>query len=83
MRMRGKMAKIYRAKAHLSRLIGRVERVISARVARPVAEPRSVRKVRKRSTLMDEALLHLEEYSYDGPIGPTTNWEIDRTVYGI
>jgi len=74
--MSGKTVNIADAKRHLSRLIARVdrgERILIARAGKPVAELRSVRKIKKRSVPLDDPLLRVDEYSYDGPIGPTTN----------
>lgn len=42
-----------------------------------------MRKMKKRSILLDNPLLRVNEYSYDGPIGPMTNRDIDSTVCGI
>lgn len=84
--MRGKVVNITDAKAQLSRLIVRVERgerIVIARAGKPVAELRPVRKVRKRSVQLDDPLLRVEDYSYDGPISPTTDRDIDSTVYTV
>jgi prevent-host-death family protein len=84
--MRGKTVNVNDAKTHLSRLIARVERgerIVIARAGKPVAELRPVRKVKRRSIPPDDPLLRVDEYSYDGPIGPTTNWDIDSTVCGV
>lgn len=54
-----------------------------ARSGKPVAELRPARKAKKRSRSLDDPLLRVEEYCYDGPIGPTANEAIDRTVYGL
>ena len=84
--MSEKTVNIHDAKTQLSRLIARVERgerIVIARAGVPVAELRSARKAKKRARPLDDPLLRVEEYCYDGPIGPTTNEDIDRTVYGI
>ena len=84
--MRGKVVNITDAKTHLSRLIARVERgerIVIARAGKPIAELWPVRKVTKRSVHPDDPLLRVEEYSYDGPISPTTDRDIDSTVYGV
>lgn len=84
--MRGNVVNISNAKAHLSRLIARVqrgERILITRAGEPVAELRPVRKMRKRSIQPDDPLLRVDEYSYDGPIGPTADQDIDSTVCGI
>jgi prevent-host-death family protein len=61
------------AKTQLSRLIARVEqgeRVVITRAGKPVAELRPPGKVKKRTKPLDDPLLRVDEYSYDGPIGP-------------
>ncbi len=77
---------IHDAKTQLSRLIARVERgerIVIARAGRPVAELRPPRKAKKRSSPLEDPLLRVDEYSHDGPIGPTANEDIDRTIYGV
>jgi prevent-host-death family protein len=84
--MRRKTVNIADAKTHLSRLIARVERgerIVIARAGKPVAELRPARKMKKRSITLDDPLLQVNEYSFDGPIGPTTNSDIDSTVCGV
>jgi prevent-host-death family protein len=81
--MRGKTVNVEDAKTPLSRLIARVERgerIIIARAGKPVAELRPVRRMKKRSVPLDDPLLRVDEYSYDGPIGSTANRDIDATV---
>ena len=53
-----------------------------ARAGKPVVSLRPARKAKKRSRPVDDPLLRVEEYDYDGPIGPTASQDIDRTVYG-
>lgn len=75
---------IHHAKTQLSQLIARVERgerIVITRAGRPVAELRPARKTKGRSRPLDDPLLRVEEYSYDGPIGPTAVEDIDRIVY--
>jgi prevent-host-death family protein len=84
--MRGKTVNINDAKTHLARLIALVERgerIVIARAGKPVAELRPVRKMKRRSIPLDDPLLRVDEYSYDGPICPTTNRDIDSTVCGL
>jgi len=84
--MRGKTVNINTAKTQLSRLIVRVERgerIVITRAGKPVAELRPVRKTKRRAIPLQDPLLRVDEYSYDGPIGPTTNREIDSTVCGV
>lgn len=84
--MRGKTVNIGDAKRHLSRLIARVERgerIVIARAGKPVAELRSVRKMKKRSIPLDDPLLRVDEYSYDGEIGSMANRDIDSTIVDL
>jgi prevent-host-death family protein len=84
--MNGKPVNIHDAKTQLSRLIARVERgerIVIARAGKPVAELRPARQTKKRFRPLDDPLLRVEEYCYDGPIGPTANEDIDRTVYDV
>ena len=84
--MRGKIVDINDAKTHLSRIIARVERgerIVIARAGKPVAELRPVRELKKRSVALNDPLLRVDEYSYRGPIGPTTNRDIDSTVCDV
>lgn len=74
------------AKTRVSRLVAQVERgepIVIAQAGRPVAEPRPVRWLKRRSSPLIDPLLRVDEYSYDGPIGPTTNRDIDSTVCGV
>lgn len=71
--MHGRIVNIRDGKTQLSRLVARVEqgeRIVIARAGKPVAELRPLRKVKKRSKPLDDPLLRVDEYSYDGPIGP-------------
>lgn len=91
--MTGKTVNIRVAQTHFSRLIARIElgeRIVISRAGKPIAELRPVSKMpagkRKRrkegSHPLDDPLLRVEEYSYDGPVGLTTNQEFDHTVSG-
>lgn len=48
-----------------------------------VAKLRPVRKVKKRSIPLHDPVFRVDEYSYDGPVGSTTNRDIDGTIYGV
>jgi prevent-host-death family protein len=79
------MINIHAAKTGLSRLLARVEkgeRIVIARNGKPVAQLIPMPK-RRRLLSNDDPLLRVEEYSFKGRIGKTTNPEIDRAVYGI
>lgn len=84
--MRGKIVSIGEAKVRLSSLIARAERgerIFIARAGKPVAVLRPVRKRKKRAIPPDDPLLRVDEYCYDGPIGPTANRHLESTVYGF
>lgn len=83
--MDAKTVNISDAKKRFSRLLARVaggERVVIARAGKPVAELQPLRRPKRRSITLEDPLLRVDEYSYDGPIGPTTNRAIDSTVNG-
>ena len=83
--MTEKTISIHDAKIKLLRLIARVERgerFVIVRAGKPIAELRPARKVKKRSNPIGDPLLRVHAYSYDGPIGPTANEDIDYTLYG-
>ena len=76
---------IRHAKIGFSPFIARLERgarILLVWARKPVAELRSAHKVNNRFKPLDDPLLRVEEYRYDGPIGPTANEDIDRTVCG-
>lgn len=60
------------------------------RGAEPIAEPRPASEHEKgkpkiqrhelASGKRDDPLLRVEEYSYDGPTGPTANKDLDLTI---
>lgn len=84
--MSEKTVNIHDANTRLSRLIARLERgkrIVVPRAGKSVAELRPARKVKKRSRPLDDPLLRVEEYSYEGPIGRTANEDVDQTVYCI
>jgi prevent-host-death family protein len=84
--MREKTVNIHDAKTQLSRLVARAERgerITIARAGKPVAQLGPAPKSRRRSSLLDDPLLRIDEYSFDGPIGSVSNADIDRTVYGF
>lgn len=84
--MRGQTVNLGDAKRHLSRLIARVEqgeRIVIARAGKPVAELRSVRKMRRRSIPQRDPLLRVDEYSYDGEIGSTASRDMDSTIVDL
>lgn len=67
------------AGAQLSRLISRVERgerIVITRAGKPVAELRAPSNGKKRSKPLDDPLLRVDEYSYDGVLGPAADEDI-------
>lgn len=59
------------------------ERNVNVRAGQPAAPPRLQRAIKKRSTPVDDPLLRVKEYAYDGSIGPTANKDIDSTVCSV
>lgn len=81
--MSEKTVNIQDARKHFSRLIALVEqgeRIVITRAGKPVAELQPLRKGVARHVPVDDPLLRVNEYSYDGPVGPVSNVDIDRTV---
>jgi len=77
---------IHAAKTQLSQLVARAEkgeRITIARAGKPVAQLVPAPKRRRRKLPLDDPLLRLDEWGFDGPVGKLTNAEIDRIVYGI
>lgn len=76
---------VHVAKTHLSRLLERVERgerITIARAGRPVAVIAPLPPAKSQPLSLDDPLLNLEKFGFDGPGGKLTNAEIDRIVYG-
>jgi antitoxin (DNA-binding transcriptional repressor) of toxin-antitoxin stability system len=57
------------------------ERITIARAGKPVAQL-VLASESKRRLPVDDPLLRLDEWAFDGPGGKLTNTEIDRIVYG-
>ncbi len=77
---------IHDAKTRLSKLVARAERgerITIARAGKAVAELGPTPKRKRRRLPMDDPLLRIGEWGFDGPVGKTTNTDIDRIVYGI
>jgi len=77
---------IHAAKTQLSQLVARAEkgeRITIARAGKPVAQLVPAPQRKRRKLPLDDPLLRVEEYAFDGPGGKLTNAEIDRIVYGI
>ena len=84
--MRDKVFNIHQAKTQLSKLVARAElgeRIIIARAGKPVAQLGPPAKKKRRASLLEDPLLRVDEYSFDVPIGPVSNEDIDRIVYGL
>jgi prevent-host-death family protein len=84
--MRDKVVNIHQAKTQLSKLVARAElgeRIVIARAGKPVAQLGPPAKQKRRASVLEDPLLRVDEYSFDGPIGPVGNEDIDRIVYGL
>lgn len=84
--MRDKVINIHDAKTQLSRLVARAEqgeRITIARAGKPVAQLVPAARSKRRTSAMDDPLLRVDEYSFDGPIGKVSNEDIDDIVYGL
>jgi prevent-host-death family protein len=76
---------IHAAKTQLSQLVARAEkgeRIIIARAGKPAAQLVPAPKRKRRKLPVDDPLLNLDKFGFDGPGGELTNHEIDRMVYG-
>jgi prevent-host-death family protein len=83
--MRNKVVNIHDAKTQLSRLVARAEQgehITIARAGKPVAQLGPPARPKRRASALDDPLLRVDEYSFDGPVGKSANEDIDRTVYG-
>ena len=84
--MREKIVNIHDAKTQLSRLVTRAEhgeRITIARAGKPVAQLGPAAKPKRRASWLDDPLLRVDEYCFEGPIGKVANADIDRIVYGL
>ena len=59
----------------------RGERLLLTHRGRPIARLEPV--VGDTTDVTDDALLHVEDYSVDGPGGTLTNADIDRVIHGV
>lgn len=83
--MRDMIVNMHDAKTRLSKLVARAERgerITIARAGKPVAQLGPAPRAARRRQPADDPLLRVDEYAFDGPVGPMTNAEIDRIVYG-
>ena len=81
-----KIVNIHEAKTQLSKLVARAElgeRIVIARAGKPVAQLGPPARRKRRASALEDPLLRVDEYSFDGPIGPVGNEDIDRIVYGL
>jgi prevent-host-death family protein len=83
--MAASVVNIHSAKTQFSRLVARAEngeRITIARAGKPVAQIVPAPKRKRRKLPIDDPLLNLDKFGFDGPGGKLTNKEIDRIVYG-
>jgi prevent-host-death family protein len=76
---------VHDAKTQLSKLVARAEkgeRITIARAGKAVAELGPLTKTKRRRDVVDDPLLQVDEYSYEGPVDALTNREVDAIVYG-
>ena len=76
---------VHEAKTHFSKLLERVEkgdRINVARGGKPVARLIPAEVPAPGRLPVDDPLLNLDQYSFDGPGGPLSNTQVDRLVYG-
>ena len=81
-----KIVNIHAAKNGLSRLVARPERGKRSNIAlagKPVAQLGPAPRRTRSQLLLDDPLLRVDEYGFDGPVSKLTNADIDRTVYGL
>ena len=87
LRLRALMAKTIAARraakkqsAELVALAVRDVRVTIARASKPVAQPGSAPKAKRRRLPSDDPLLNLNKSGFNGPGSKLTNAELDRVV---
>jgi prevent-host-death family protein len=76
---------VHEAKTQLSRLLGRVERgerITIARAGKAVAVMAPPTPAEHPTLSLDDPLLNLDKFGFDGPGGVLTARGIDRIVYG-
>jgi prevent-host-death family protein len=76
---------VHAAKTHLSRLLERVERgerITIARAGKPIAVITPLPPAKAPPLPLDDPLLNLDKFGFDGPGGKLANADIDRIVYG-
>lgn len=81
----GSTVNVHAAKTHLSRLLERVERgerITIARDGKPIAIIAPLLPAETPPLPLDDPLLNLDKFGFDGPGGKLTNSDIDRIVYG-
>lgn len=84
--MKNSAVNMHAAKTNFSRLIARVERgerIAIARNGEVVAHLIPEAKLRRKNGPVDDPLLNLDGWAFDGPVGELTNAEIDRIVYDL
>ena len=83
--MADEVVNMHDAKTRLSQLVARAERgerITIARDGKPVAQLGPAPKRKRPALPADDPLLNLDTFAVDGPGGPLSNEDIDRTLYG-
>ncbi len=62
--------------------LARGERFVLTLRGKPVANIEPPQKEKAQKVLADDPAFHIERYTFEGPGGPLTNYEIDQIVYG-
>jgi prevent-host-death family protein len=82
--MRTTTVNIHDAKTTLSKLVARAERgerIAIARAGKPVAQLGPISGRRQQAVTLDDPLLQVSEYAYDGELAPGAGG-IDDDLYG-
>jgi prevent-host-death family protein len=83
--MKPAVVNVHDAKTQLSKLLARAERgerITIARSGKAVAQLGPIARGKRRRAVGVDPLLQVDEYSFDGPVAPLSNRDMDRLVYG-
>ena len=82
--MKSATVNVHDAKTQLSKLLARAERgerITIARAGKAVAQLVPMAGPKRRAKNVDP-LLQVDDYSFDGPVAPLSNRDMDRLLYG-